>query len=25
LNEDGSFKDWQPVIDTEDPSNELFR
>ncbi len=24
LNEDGSFKDWQPVIDTEDPSNELF-
>lgn len=24
LNEDGSFKDWDPVIDFKDPSNELF-
>ena len=24
LNEDGSFKDWSPIVDVNDPSNALL-
>ena len=24
LNEDGTFKDWHPIVDVNDPSNVLF-
>ena len=25
LNEDGTFKDWYPIVDINDPSNVLFQ